>query len=136
VFGELHPEYGEIFKLRQRVYLAEVDIAFLLAARKHSSIAPVPKFPSIRRDLSLLLNKGTFYGQVRETVLALNIRELIQVEPFDRLARGSFPETKFALAISLIYQSPERTLTDEEVENFDRKILDSLREHLGAELRT
>jgi phenylalanyl-tRNA synthetase beta chain len=57
------------------------------------------------------------------------------MEPFDRLESGPFPESKYALAISLIYQSPERTLTDEEVEGFDKRIMNSLRQSLGAELR-
>jgi phenylalanyl-tRNA synthetase beta chain len=60
---------------------------------------------------------------------------LIRVEPFDRLENGPFPESKYALAISLIYQSPERTLTDTEVETFDKRILDLLGKQLGAELR-
>lgn len=136
VFGELHPEYAEAFKLRHRVYLAEIDLAMLLASKRSRSIAKIPKFPSIRRDFSLLLNKGTRYAQVHESVLALKISELIRVEPFDRLESGSFPESKYGLAISITYQSPERTLTDEEIENFDKKILNSLKERLGAELRT
>jgi phenylalanyl-tRNA synthetase beta chain len=136
VFGELHPEYGEAFKLRHRVYLAEIDAAMLLAAKGRLSLVAVPKFPSIRRDLSLLVDKGTRYADVHSSVADLKIPELIRVEPFDRLESGPFPESKFALAISLTYQSSERTLTDEEVENFDTRVLDSLRKRLGAELRT
>jgi phenylalanyl-tRNA synthetase beta subunit len=48
---------------------------------------------------------------------------------------GAFPETKYSLSISVVYQSTERTLTDVEVETFDRKILQSLEERHGAELR-
>jgi phenylalanyl-tRNA synthetase beta chain len=135
VFGELHPDYGEAFK-RHRVYLAEIDVAALLASRGRRSIEPVPRFPSVHRDLSLLLNKGTHYADVRDSIVGLKIPELIRVEPFDCLESGSFPESKYALAISLTYQSPERTLTDEEVENFDTRVLDSLKKRLGAELRT
>jgi phenylalanyl-tRNA synthetase beta chain len=136
VFGELHSGYAEAFKLRHRVYLAEFDVAGLLAAKGRRSIQPIAKFPSIRRDLSLLLVKGTRYADVHASVVGLKIPELVRVEPFDRLEGGSVPESKYALAISLTYQSTERTLTDEEVDAFDKQVLDSLKQRLGAELRT
>ena len=83
-----------------------------------------------------MLNKGTLYADVHAGIAALKIPELIRVEPFDRLETGSFAESKYALAISLTYQSSERTLTDQEVEEFDRRVLDSLKTRLGAELRS
>ena len=135
MFGELHPEYADAFKLRQRVYLAEVDVTLLLAAKGKRAVQAIPKFPSIRRDLSLVLDKGSWYGNVRDSILALKIPELVRIEPFDRMETGPFPESKYALAISLTYQSAERTLTDDEVENFDKTILDALKERLGVELR-
>lgn len=135
-FGELHPEYNRAFKLRHRVYLAEIDVEMLLGAKAGRLIQPVPKFPAIRRDLSLVLERQTRYADVRNTVLALKIPGLVRVEPFDRLESGSFPQSKYALAISLTYQSPERTLTDEEVDSFGKRIIESLKQRLGAELRT
>jgi phenylalanyl-tRNA synthetase beta chain len=135
VFGELHPDYAAEYKFRQRVYVAEIDVERLLESKEHADIRAIPKFPSIRRDLALLVTKGTQYADVENAVRNVNIPELIRVEPFDRLEAGSFANSKYALAISLIYQSSERTLTDDEVETFDRAILDSLKQRLGAELR-
>jgi phenylalanyl-tRNA synthetase beta chain len=135
VFGELHPDYAREYKLKNRVCIAEFDIELLFESIARSSIAAVPRFPSIRRDFSLLLNKTTRYADVEKAVRIPGIPELARVDPFDRLEHGPFPESKYALAISLMYQSPERTLTDEEVETFDKRILDSLRKQLGAELR-
>src|SRR5262249_6529401 len=125
VFGELHPDYAEEYKLRSRIYIAELSVEMILEFQKPLSIEAVPKFPSIRRDLSLLVEKGTRYAHVEHAVVGLGIPELKKVEPFDRLESGSFPATKYALAISLTYQSPERTLTDEEVERYDKQILES-----------
>jgi phenylalanyl-tRNA synthetase beta chain len=135
VFGELHPDYAREYKLKHRVYIAEIDVQLLFESRKEPSIEAIPRFPSIRRDLSLLLDKGTRYGDVENAVRKVSIPELVHVEPFDRLEKGQFPESKYALAISLTYQSPERTLTDQEVDDFDKQILASLRTRLGAELR-
>jgi len=133
--GELHPDYAAQYKLRHRIYIAEIDVEMLLASNRGREIRVIPKFPSIRRDFSLVLNRGTRYADVEKAVRGVNIAELVQVEPFDRLETGPFPESKYALAISLTYQSSERTLTDDEVENFDKAILDSLKQRLGAELR-
>jgi phenylalanyl-tRNA synthetase beta chain len=134
-FGELHPDFAEEYKFRHRVYLAEIDVELLLASNERRVIQSIPKFPSIRRDFSLILNKDTRYADVERAVRHVQISELVRIEPFDRLEAGPFPETKYALAISMTYQSPDRTLTDDEVENFDRAILDSLKQRLGAELR-
>jgi phenylalanyl-tRNA synthetase beta chain len=135
LFGELHPDNAENLKIRQRVYLAELDVESILSAKSRRQIRPAPRFPSVRRDFSLLLNKGTQYGDVQKTIADAGIPEIVSVEPFDRLDSGSFPETKYSLAISVIYRSAERTLTDAEVERFDSKILELLSQRLHAELR-
>jgi phenylalanyl-tRNA synthetase beta chain len=133
VLGELHPEYAE--SKHQRIYIAELDVEMLLSSEVRHSVEPIPRFPWIRRDLSLLLDRGTRYEEVRATVASAGIPNLIRIEPFDRLESGPFPESKYSLAISLVYQSSERTLTDEEVEQFDRQILTLLVQRLGAQLR-
>ena len=135
LLGELHPDYSAEYKFRQRIYLAEIEVENLLKSKDSAAIKAIPKFPSIRRDFSLLLNKGTRYGDVEQAVRNVNIPELVGIEPFDRLDSGAFPESKYALAISLTYQSFQRTLTDDEVENFNQAILNSLRQRLGAEVR-
>ena len=135
VFGELHPDYAREYKLKQRVYIAEFDVELLFESRVQPSIEPLPRFPSIRRDFSLLVNKGTRYADVERAVLEVHIPELARLEPFDLLETGSFPESKYALAISVTYQAPERTLTDQEVDDFDKRILAALRQRLSAELR-
>ena len=135
MFGGLHPDYSGEYKLRHRVYIAEIDVETLFAKREWRQIEPVPRFPSIRRDFSLLLDKNTRYEEVETAVRIANIPELVRIEPFDRLESGPFGASKYALAISVTYQSAERTLTDDEVDNFDRAILNSLKQRLGAELR-
>jgi phenylalanyl-tRNA synthetase beta chain len=132
--GELHPDYADEYKLKRRVYIAEFDLD-IIESETSSPIQALPRFPSIRRDLSLILDRGTRYADVEHVVSGANIPELVKIDVFDRMESGPFPPTKYALAISLIYQSPDRTLTDDEVEKFDRQVLDSLKQRLGAELR-
>ena len=135
IFGELHPAYAEPFKFRQRVCLAEIDVELLMGSSMGRQIEQIARFPAIKRDFSLLFDKGTQYAAVQRTITDAGISELLRVEPFDRLESGPFPETKYSLSVSLVYQSTERTLTDSEVDEFDKKILKNLEERLGAQLR-
>jgi phenylalanyl-tRNA synthetase beta chain len=135
VFGELHPDYAELFKIRQRVYIAEFDVDAILRSCQKKLAKAIPRFPSIRRDFSLVLDRTTRYADVQATLADANIPELVRVEPFDRLETGPFPESKYSLSISVIYQSIDRTLTDAEVERFDQRILNLLEQRLGAHLR-
>jgi phenylalanyl-tRNA synthetase beta chain len=136
LFGELHPAYAEPFKFRQRVYLAEIDLDMLLASSDTRTIETIPRYPAIKRDFSLLFDRGTQYAAVQRTIAEAGIPELVRVEPFDRMDSGTFPETKYSLSISVVYQSTDRTLTDVEVDAFDKKLLKNLEERLGAQLRT
>jgi len=133
--GELHPDFAEEYKFRHRVYIAEIDVDALFQSKNQQAVQPIAKFPSVRGDFSLILGKGTRYADVEYVVRDSKIPELIRIDPFDRLEVGPFPESKYALAISLVYQSVDRTLTDGEVETFDKAILNSLKQRLGAELR-
>jgi len=135
MFGELHPSYAEPYKFRQRVHLAEIDIELLLGSLPTHQIEQIPRYPSIKRDFSLLLDKGTQYATVHRTIADTGIDEVLRVEPFDRLDSGPFPETKYSLSVSVVYQSADRTLTDTEVDAFDKKIIESLEQRLGAQLR-
>jgi len=134
-FGELHPDYSREYKLKHRVYIAEFDAGLLFESKTTRPIAAIPRFPSIRRDFSLLVNRGTRYADIEHAVRDVRIPELVRIEPFDKLDTGPFSGSRYALAISLTYQSPDRTLTDDEVESFDKRILDSLKQRLNAELR-
>jgi phenylalanyl-tRNA synthetase beta chain len=124
LFGELHPEYVEEFKLRQRVYIAELNADLILRPRLQRQVQAIPRFPSIRRDLSLLVNKGVTYAEVLAAMP--RPKELVDVAPFDRVETGPFPESKYSLAISLWYQSNERTLTDAAVEELHNGVLRAL----------
>ena len=137
VLGELHQDQTNLFKLRQKVYVAEIQIEKLYAAgRTEIAARAIPKYPSIRRDLSLVLTRKTDYAAVVRTIDGEGIDELIEIGPFDRLEQGPFPDDCYSLAIKLIYQSSDRTLTDDQVQDFDRRILARLETELGARLRS
>jgi len=120
---------------RARSGVAEIDVDLLLGSSQSRQVEQIPRYPAVKRDFSLLFDKGTQYATVHRTIADAGIPELIRVEPFDRMESGPFPDNKYSLSISVVYQSPERTLTDVEVESFDRKIIDILEGRLSAQLR-
>jgi len=136
VFGELQAGVTQEFKIRQRVCLAEIRIEPLY--RRHLravAVNPIPKYPRIRRDFSLLIDREVRFSDVRSAVLSSGIAELMTVVPFDRLSEGPFPKSCYSLAIAVEYQAPDRTLTDAEVDEYDRRVLARL-EIIGAKLRS
>jgi len=135
VFGEIHPEHLGALKIRHRVVLAEINVEALLSRTSKHSVQAIPRFPAIRRDFSFLLDKGTQYAVVQRMIADVGIPELTKIEPFDRMELGQFGDSKYSLSLSVVYQSTDRTLTDAEVEGFDRRILDVLEQRLGAQLR-
>jgi phenylalanyl-tRNA synthetase beta chain len=114
-----------------------LNIEALLSLSRTSKhpVQAIPRFPAIRRDFSFILDKGTQYAIVRRMIADVGIPELTGIEPFDRMEIGQFADSKYSLSLSVVYQSTDRTLTDTEVEGFDRRILDVLEQRLGAQLR-
>ncbi len=134
--GELHAEWESRFKFRQKICVAEIDIEHVLERGLRAiATAPIPKYPAVRRDLSLLVARRTPYRDVVEAVHRAGIAELTDVFPFDRLERGPFSASFYSLAVTLVFQSGERTLTDSEVQGFAERVLAELRK-IGIELRS
>jgi phenylalanyl-tRNA synthetase beta chain len=136
VFGQLDPGVERDFRIRQSVCVALVKIERLWEAGLRTvAVRPVPKYPRIRRDFSLLIDRGVRFADIVSAIRKAGIAELVAVFPFDRLERGPFPESCYSLAITLEYQSVERTLTDSEVEEYDRLVLSRL-DAVGVRLRS
>jgi phenylalanyl-tRNA synthetase beta chain len=136
VLGELRENVAQEFRIRQKVYLAEIQVERLYeTGLRIVAVTPIPKYPRVRRDFSLLLDRAIRFSEVASAVRSAGVPELVSVLPFDRLERGSFPESCYSLAIGIEYQPPDRTLTDAEVEEYDRRVLARL-EAIGARLRS
>ena len=137
IFGEIHPETLEDTK----------DPASSRSRRDEyrSSIVVVANFITSGADDSTIpCHPARFFvhSQQRDPIChratddcRCGIPELTRIEPFDRMEVGQFADTKYSLSLSVVYQSTDRTLTDTEVEGFDRRILDVLEQRLGAQLR-
>ena len=139
VAGQLARKIAEQLKLRQDVFVAEVRLdpflAGIEAARAVRRFAPIPRYPAVERDFSLVLADGATFAEVDAAIRALGIAELRRVEPADLFRGGQIPAGRFSLMIRVTFQSAETTLTEAQLADFSSRIIAALEQRLGATLR-
>ncbi|MGC1292587.1 MAG: phenylalanine--tRNA ligase subunit beta [Candidatus Acidiferrales bacterium] len=137
--GQLAQAVAQRFKLRQDVFLAELRLEPLLEAfAKHSAALryePLPRFPAVERDFSLVLTDGTTFAKIEGVVRALAIPELRHLEAADLFRGGQIPAGKYSLLLRITFQSETATLTESQLSDFSSRIASALSEKLGATLR-
>ncbi|MGH9796194.1 MAG: phenylalanine--tRNA ligase subunit beta [Candidatus Acidiferrales bacterium] len=139
VAGRLARAVQERFKLRQEVFVAEVQLDALFAGYSTSRAAiryrPIPRFPAVERDFSLLLPEGTVFADVAGAIGGLGITEITSIEAVD-LFRGSgqVPKGKYSLLVRVTLQSAEATFTEAQLSDFSARIIAAL-EKTGATIR-
>jgi phenylalanyl-tRNA synthetase beta chain len=97
---------------------------------------PIPRFPAVERDFSLLLSDGTKFSDVARAISDLNITEITSVEAADLFRGKNVPAGKYSLLIKVSLQSREGTLTDAQISAISARIVASLEKEHGAQLRT
>jgi phenylalanyl-tRNA synthetase beta chain len=133
--GEMHPLEEKEWAL-ERVILFELDLGALFAHRRPVVRAQsIPRFPAINRDLAVVVPLGTSAVAVMAKIRKLGGDLLQKVEIFDVYTGKSITEGRKSLAFSLRYQSLERTLTDEEVNILNSRILEGIQQEFDAEWR-
>ena len=138
VAGQLARPVADQFKLRQDVFVAELQLEPLLAAVESAQAAlrftPLPRFPAVERDFSLVLDDGLRFAHLAQTIQALNIPELQSIEAKDLFRGGPIPAGKFSLMVRVTFQSSEATLTEAQLSSFSARIVEAVKK-LGASLR-
>jgi phenylalanyl-tRNA synthetase beta chain len=138
VLGQLHPLVQEAFDLPEDnpIFVAEIDFE-TLSNYIHDSylVKPVPRFPAVRQDIALVVDKGMPANQVQETIVAAGGRLLTDVQLFDVYQGEQIGVDKKSLAYALTFQAEDRTLTDKEVAKIQSRIVARLEKELGARLR-
>jgi len=139
VAGQLARRVSERLKLRQEVFLAELAADALFeawrAARDSRRLIPLPRFPAVQRDFSLLLPENGRFADVLQAIHSLGIPEVASVEAADLYRGKNVPEGRYSLLVRVTFQSAQATLTDAQVNDFSSKIVTSLERRLGATLR-
>jgi phenylalanyl-tRNA synthetase beta chain len=138
VVGQLHPDIVEARDVpgRDEVYVAELDLDALGASLGADvRLDPVPRFPAIVRDLSILVDAGLPAANVRGTIRSAAPATLTGLREFDRYLGKGIPEGRVSLSYHLTFRAPERTLTDVEVDEAMTAILSAVQDAHGAERR-
>jgi len=138
--GQLATRVADRFKLRQDIFLAEWALEPFYAGYKQARAArkyqPISRFPAVERDFSLILLDGTSFAAVREAIEGLRIPEVISVEAVDLFRGRNIPAGKFSLLVRVTFQSQEATLTEAQLNDFSSRIISTLQQKLGADLRS
>jgi phenylalanyl-tRNA synthetase beta chain len=134
--GQLLPALAKKYDLRDGVLLAELNLDLLLARRNPAkSFKSLPQFPTIRRDVAMIVPEATTHEAVLQTVRQTKPANLESVELFDVFRGKHVPAGQKSLAYAFTYRSPEKTLTDAEVNAAHTKIVDAFKAQLSASLR-
>lgn len=127
--GALHPSLQDELDLKSEVILFELSLAALISD-KSVRYQPISKYPQIRRDLSLLVNKSITAGQIEAVVRSVVAPGLLKAfDVFDVYTGESIPVDKKSLAIALTLQDEKRTLVDAEV----NAVIDAILKKLDVE---
>jgi phenylalanyl-tRNA synthetase beta chain len=134
IVGDMHPKVAQAFELSNNICLIEIDLEKVLAKISGTKeYQPIPRFPSVTRDIALVVDEQVSYRTVENIIQSFPL--VTQVTLFDLYRGEQIAEGKKSFAIRIIYQSPSHTLTDEEVDQTQEQMLAKLHQELGATLR-
>ena len=136
VMGQVHPLVAKNYGIDVDVYCAEINFTKLLGCLlPDATYTPLPKYPSVTRDLSLICDEAVTVADVEYVITAAAGKLLRGVKLFDIYRGVGVPEGKKSMAFSLELRADDRTLTDTDSEAVVTKVLTALKEKLDAILR-
>ena len=136
VLGQIHPEVVENYGVDAPLYCAELSFDAILAHRAPLPVyKPLPRFPSVSRDIAVVCKKEIPAGEMLDCIRENGGEYLRGCKVFDVYTGGRIAEGCKSVAFSLTMRADDQTLTDEHAEETVRKVLAALRENFGAEIR-
>jgi phenylalanyl-tRNA synthetase beta chain len=134
--GKLNDVIAAGYKFKQPVFVAEVDLQSLLKAKQKEILyKPLPVFPSIVRDVSLLVKRSTSFAEIRQAIKNQGFELLRKIQFVDVYEGKGVAKDERSITIRLSYRASERTLIDEEVDTVHRQILGALKTISGERQR-
>jgi phenylalanyl-tRNA synthetase beta chain len=126
-FGQIHPEVAAARKLRQDVFLAEIDLEQLYkCGLRPVRFAPLGKYPAVERDFSFVFGDDVLFEQMRKAVDGAGVGELREFRPVEIFRGGAIGARKYSILLRVRFQSDERTLREDEVAQWSGKIVAAL----------
>jgi phenylalanyl-tRNA synthetase beta chain len=136
-FGPVHSTLTKQFDLNEPVYFADFnwDALMLLIKKSHTQYSEVPKYPSVRRDLALVVDKNIDYLDL-ETLAYNTERGLVkEINLFDVYEGDKIPQGKKSYALSFILQDETKTLNDKQIDKIMEKLIANFEKNMNAVIR-
>jgi phenylalanyl-tRNA synthetase beta chain len=135
-FGMVNSKTAKAFDVDAPVYVATLKWGYLISAKKQKTqFSELPKFPEVKRDLSLLLDESVTFEQIKTIAQKTEKKLLKDVSLFDVFTGKGVPEGKKSYAVSFILQDTNKTLVDKQIDKVMNNLIRSYQHQLNAELR-
>ena len=133
--GRLSEAIAAAYKFRQPVYLAELDLTALLDSEQRTvQYKPLPRYPSVVRDVTVLVGRDVSFAELLEAVDSERVADYSGAKLVGTYVGEGIPENKRSVTLRIEYRSEDGTLRDEEVEERHRRLIDSLLIKFSAKL--
>jgi phenylalanyl-tRNA synthetase beta chain len=135
--GTVDPKVLKSFGIKQEVLYVDFDWENVLKIMSNKSfkVKPLPKFPAVKRDLSLLLDRKVTFGELYNLAFQSERKLLKEVALFDVYEGDKLPEAKKSYAVSFLIQDEEKTLNDKQIDKIMQKLQSTFEKNLQATLR-
>ncbi|MFC4666856.1 phenylalanine--tRNA ligase subunit beta [Falsiporphyromonas endometrii] len=136
-FGVVDSRLAEKYEVETEVYFAELnwEEIYKLGARSKFEAQPLPKFPEVKRDLALLVDKEVSYKDIEEAAFQCEKKLLKRVELFDVYEGKNLPSGKKSYALSFYLRDDNRTMSDKQIDNIMQKLIKTMEKQFDATLR-
>ncbi len=127
----------QAFGIKQPVYYIQFDLAALLNAYQSKKVKyqEVSKYPSVERDLALVIDKTTAYAAIQACISDAKLTALIATRVFDIFESEKLGAGKKSVAINFVFNAPDKTLTDVEIDAMMKKLIELFEKNIQAEIR-
>ncbi len=135
--GKISKSYLKMFDIDQDVWYSHIDWDLVLKTIRNNSITfhELPKYPSVRRDLAILLDKGVNFGKLKEIAFRVEKNILQEVNLFDVYESESLGPNKKSYAVSFILRDELKTLTDKSIDKVMNNLIRAYEAEVGAKIR-
>lgn len=136
-FGIVSKKLVKQFDIESPVFYADIhwDVAFKLHKNNKIEFNELPKFPAVRRDLALLLNKSVTFAQIKDAAFKTERQLLREVDLFDVYEGKGVPDNKKSYAISFILRDDNKTLNEKQIDKTMQRLITQFKQEFEAELR-
>lgn len=136
-FGTVNPSILKKFGIKQEVIYIDFnwDLILQIAKEKPFKVKSLPKFPAVKRDLALLIDRQVSFREIYNLAFQSERKLLKEVDLFDVYQGEKLPENKKSYAVSFVLQDEDKTLNDKQIEKIMQKLQGAFEKNLGATLR-